>query len=93
VEEAKRREKEELKRERQQLFFNRKQQLAQVKALEAKLARSKQFQDWRSAQIPLLNFIKTKAQPAIYYLPKRSTPETDTLLQGSSKELKGLYSF
>ncbi|XP_011502608.1 PREDICTED: pinin [Ceratosolen solmsi marchali] len=88
VEEAKRREKEELKRERQQLFFNRKQQLAQVKALEAKLARSKQFQDWRGAQVPLLNFIKTKAQPAIYYLPKRSTPETDTLLQESSKELK-----
>lgn len=90
VEEAKRKEREELKKERQQLFLNRKQQLAQVKALEVKLNRSRQFQDWRSAQIPLLNFIKTKAEPAIYYLPKRSTPESDTLLQESSKELKGL---
>ncbi|XP_014212452.1 pinin [Copidosoma floridanum] len=88
VEEAKRREKEELKRERQQLFLSRKQQLAQVKALEIKLARSKQYQDWRSSQIPLLNFIKTKTQPSIYYLPKRSTPQTDTLLQESSNELK-----
>ena len=73
------------------MFINRKQQLAQVKALEAKLTRSRQFQDWRSAQIPLLSYIKTKTQPAIYYLPKRSTPETDTLLQESSKALKGLY--
>ncbi|KAJ8670435.1 hypothetical protein QAD02_001694 [Eretmocerus hayati] len=88
VEEAKRKEKEELKRERQQLFLNRKQQLAQVKALETKLARSKQYQDWRSAQIPLLNFIKTKTNPPIYYLPKRSTPETDALIQESSKALK-----
>lgn len=91
VEEAKRKEREELKKERQQLFLNRKQQLAQVKALETKVARSKTYQEWRSAQIPLLNFIKTKTQPHIYYLPKRSTPETDTLLQESSKLLKGTF--
>lgn len=80
-----------MKKERQQLFLNRKQQLAQVKALEAKLARSKQFQEWRSAQIPLLNYIKTKTQPSLYYLPKKSTPKTDTLLQESSNELKGMH--
>jgi len=87
VEEARRREKEELRRERQQLFLSRKRQLAEVRALEAKLARSRQFQDWRNAQLPLASFIKTNAQPSIYYVPKRKTPQTDVLLAQSAKEL------
>ncbi|XP_017892082.1 pinin isoform X2 [Ceratina calcarata] len=87
VEEARRREKEELRRERQQLFLSRKRQLAEVRALEAKLARSRQFQDWRAAQLPLASFIKTRAQPPIYYIPKRKHPQTDLLLVQSAKEL------
>ncbi|XP_053979126.1 pinin [Hylaeus anthracinus] len=87
VEEARRREKEELRRERQQLFLSRKRQLAEVRALEAKLARSRQFQDWRAAQLPLASFIKTRAQPPIYYAPKRKHPQTDVLLTQSAKEL------
>lgn len=87
VEEARRREKEELRRERQQLFLSRKRQLAEVRALEAKLARSRQFQDWRAAQLPLASFIKTRAQPPIYYAPKRKLPQTDILLAQSAKEL------
>ncbi|XP_034952105.1 pinin [Chelonus insularis] len=87
VEEAKRREKEELRRERQQLFSSRKRQLAEVRALETKLARSRQFQNWRSATLPLLSFIKTQTQPAIYYLPKRKHPKTDALLEQCTKEL------
>ena len=89
VEEARRREKEELRRERQQLFLSRKRQLAEVRALEAKLARSRQFQDWRNAQLPLALFIKTHAQPSIYYIPKRKHPQTDMLLAQSTKELHG----
>jgi pinin len=92
VEEARRREKEELRRERQQLFLSRKRQLAEVRALEAKLARSRQFQDWRNAQLPLASFIKTRAQPSIYYAPKRKHPQTDVLLEQSMKELYGWYS-
>lgn len=87
VEEARKREKEELRRERQQLFLSRKRQLAEVRALEAKLARSRQFQDWRNAQLPLASFIKTRAQPSIYYVPKRKHPQTDMLLVQSTKEL------
>lgn len=87
VEEARRREKEELRRERQQLFLSRKRQLAEVRALEAKLGRSRQFQDWRNAQLPLASFIKTRAQPSIYYAPKRKHPQTDILLAQSAKEL------
>ncbi|XP_012217379.1 pinin [Linepithema humile] len=87
VEEARRREKEELRRERQQLFLSRKKQLAVVRALEVKLARSRQFQNWRSAQLPLASFIKTRAQPSIYYAPKRKHPQTDMLLAQSAKEL------
>ena len=87
VEEARRREKEELRRERQQLFLLRKRQLAEVRALEAKLARSRQFQDWRAAQLPLASYIKTRAHPPIYYVPKRKHPQTDILLAQSSKEL------
>ena len=81
-----------MKRERQKLFTCKKQQLAQVKALETKLFRSRQYQEWRSLQIPLLNYIKTNTHPPIYYLPKRSNPKTDSLLQESSKALKGKIS-
>jgi len=66
--------------------------LAVVRALEVKLARSRQFQNWRSAQLPLASFIKTRAQPSIYYAPKRKHPQTDMLLAQSAKELYGLYS-
>lgn len=92
VEEAKRKEKEELKKERQQLFLSRKKQIAEVKALEAKVARSRQFQEWQAAHLPLRNFIKTRTQPAIYYLPKRMNERTSALLTESADELKGLYS-
>lgn len=87
VEEAKRKEKEELKKERQQLFMSRKKQLAEVKALETKLARSKQFQEWRASQLPLAHFVRTRAQPSIYYLPVKSHPRTDALLEKCAKEL------
>lgn len=87
VEEAKRREKEELRKERQKLFLSRKRQLAEVRALEAKLARSRQFQDWRNTQSFLVSFIKTRARPFIYYIPKRKHPRTDLLLAQSTKEL------
>ena len=91
VEEAKRKEKEELKREKQQLFLSRKRQLAEVKALEVKLSRSRQFQEWRTAQLPLAGFIKTRAQPPIYFLPKRKNARTEALLAESAKELHGTY--
>lgn len=87
VEEAKRKEKEELKREKQQLFLSRKRQLAEVRALEVKLTRSKEFEEWRTAQLPLAGFIQTRAQPPIYYLPKRKNARTETLLAESAKQL------
>ncbi|KAL7298354.1 hypothetical protein TKK_0008697 [Trichogramma kaykai] len=88
VEEAKQKEKEELKKERQQLFQYRKQQIAQVKALEAKVARSTAFKEWRDSQLPLLKFIKSKTKPHIYYLPRVRTPETDALILESANEIK-----
>lgn len=91
VEEAKRKEKEELRKERQQLFISRKKQLAEVKALETKLARSKQFQEWRTSQLPLVNFIRTRTEPAIYYLPNKKHPRTDALIEQCAKELYGLF--
>lgn len=71
--------------------MSRKRQLAEVRALEAKLSRSRQFQDWRNAQLPLASFIKTRAQPSIYYAPKRKHPQTDALLAQSAKELYGRF--
>lgn len=65
--------------------------MAEVRALEAKLARSRQFQDWRAAQLPLASFIKTRTQPSIYYIPKRKNPQTESLLAQSAKELHGSY--
>lgn len=63
-------ERENMKKERQDLFLNRKRQQAEIKMLEAKMMRIKELATWEESKKPMANFIKTKAKPRIYYLPK-----------------------
>lgn len=64
------RERENMKRERQDLFLNRRRQQLEIKMLETKMLRLKELALWEESRKPLANFIKTKAKPRIYYLPK-----------------------
>lgn len=64
------RERENMKKERQDLFQNRKRQQMEIKMLETKMLRLKELAMWEESKKPLANYIKTKAKPRIYYLPK-----------------------
>lgn len=64
------RERENMKKERQDLFLNRKRQQMEIKMLETKMMRLKELAVWEESKKPLANFIKTKTKPRIYYLPK-----------------------
>lgn len=63
-------ERENMKKERQDLFLNRKRQQMEIKMLETKMMRLKELAMWEESKKPLANFIKTKAKPRIFYLPK-----------------------
>lgn len=63
-------ERENMKKERQDLFLSRKRQQMEIKMLETKMMRMKELAMWEEAKKPLTNFIKTKAKPKIYYMPK-----------------------
>uniref|UniRef100_T1HKQ8 Pinin_SDK_memA domain-containing protein n=1 Tax=Rhodnius prolixus TaxID=13249 RepID=T1HKQ8_RHOPR len=87
VEEAALREKEELKKKRQELFTSRRQQQQEIRQLEYKLMRMKQFSDWESTRKHLVNFIQTNTSPKIFYLPKSHNEKSKTLLEESRQRI------
>ncbi|XP_069116621.1 pinin-like [Argopecten irradians] len=75
-------EKEDLLRERHQLFLERKQQQAKIRRLEYKMELIETHDAWEIETRKLENFIITKAKPHIFYLPK----SMDAVLEGKRKE-------
>ncbi|XP_033734883.1 pinin-like [Pecten maximus] len=75
-------EKEDLLRERHQLFLERKQQQAKIRRLEYKMELIEIHDAWEKETRKLENFIHTKAKPHIFYLPK----SMDAVLEGKRKE-------
>ncbi|XP_053669961.1 pinin [Anopheles nili] len=71
LEEQEKMERENMRKEKQCLFTDRKRQQLEIRALEAKVAKLKDLEMWENSKQPLQNFIKTKTNPSIYYLPKR----------------------
>lgn len=81
-------ERETMRRERQDLFANRKRQQLEIKQLESKMARMRELAAWEAAKQPLGNFIRTKAKPRLYYLPKVMDARTTERLAESRAELE-----
>ncbi|XP_060068943.1 pinin-like [Ylistrum balloti] len=75
-------EKEDLLRERHQLFLERKQQQAKIRRLEYKMELIEIHDAWEKETRKLEKFIHTKAKPHIFYLPKTM----DAVLEGKRKE-------
>lgn len=84
-------EREKMKRERQDLFQNRKRQQVEIKMLETKMTRMKELSTWEEAQKPLMNFVRTKAKPHIYFLPKVVDAKTEKKLEESRILLESEY--
>lgn len=66
-------ERESLKRQRETLFIDRKRKQMEIRRLEIKMSRLKDFESWESSMKCLKPYIKTKATPSIYYRPKVMT--------------------
>lgn len=88
IEEHEIREKAEIKKERQELFFNRKRKQAEIKVIELKMTRMREYAAWEERQKPRKNFIHTKAKPHIYYLPRRVNEATKVLLEKSKVDVE-----
>lgn len=86
-------EREELKKERQDLFLNRKRKQAEIRMIELKMTRMKEHAEWEEKQKPLINFIQTKSKPHLYYLPKILNAKCKELLENNKQSIESKYIF
>ncbi|XP_059621385.1 pinin [Phlebotomus argentipes] len=88
LEDQARREKINMEKERKSLFNDRKQQQLQIRLLEQKMNKMQEERDWEESQRPLMNFIKTKAKPHLFYKPKIVCKKTERKLVESRAEIE-----
>uniref|UniRef100_A0A182VXP1 Pinin/SDK/MemA protein domain-containing protein n=1 Tax=Anopheles minimus TaxID=112268 RepID=A0A182VXP1_9DIPT len=86
LEEQEKMERENMLKEKQCLFTDRKRQQLEIRALETKVAMLKALETWENSKRPLQNFIKTKTNPPIYYLPKRMNAAMEKKLAECQQE-------
>lgn len=92
IEETEIREKAEIKKERQELFLNRKKKQALIKMIELKMLRLKQYTAWEERQKLRQNYILTKAKPHIQFLPRRLNDANKALLNSCRSDIDSTYS-
>ncbi|KAM7359572.1 desmosome associated protein-like protein pinnin [Cochliomyia hominivorax] len=83
-------ERELLKRERETLFIDRKRKQLEIKRLETKMSRIKDYETWENSVIYLKTFIKTKTTPSIYFKPKMLSKKTEKLLAESISDIDSI---
>lgn len=80
--------KEKIQEEKNKLIVNRRRKQIEVKSLEMKMHKLKNFKSWEESKMSLLKFIGTTHKPQIFYLPKVMNSKTEALLKESQEELK-----
>lgn len=88
LEEQQNQEREIMKKERQNLYNTRKRQQMEIKMLENKMNLMKEFGTWEESKKPLMNFIRTKTKPRIYYLPKVLDKRTERKLEECKRDIE-----
>lgn len=88
LEDQQNQEREIMKKERQNLYNNRKRQQMEIKMLENKMNLMKEFGTWEESKKPLMNFIRTKTKPRIYYLPKVLDKRTERKLEECKRDIE-----
>uniref|UniRef100_A0AAG5CSD8 Pinin/SDK/MemA protein domain-containing protein n=1 Tax=Anopheles atroparvus TaxID=41427 RepID=A0AAG5CSD8_ANOAO len=86
LEEQEKKERENMRKEKQCLFIDRKRQQLEIRALEAKVAKLKDLEMWENSKRPLRNFIKTKSNPPVFFLPKRLNAAMEKKLEECQQE-------
>ncbi|CAH2012431.1 unnamed protein product [Acanthoscelides obtectus] len=90
IEEHEIKEKAEIRKERQELFLSRRRKQAEIKVIELKMLRMKEYAVWEESQKPRMSFITTKAKPHIHYIPRRMNDKSTDLLEKSKAEIEKL---
>uniref|UniRef100_A0A1Q3EXZ4 Pinin n=1 Tax=Culex tarsalis TaxID=7177 RepID=A0A1Q3EXZ4_CULTA len=88
LEEQQKVERENMRKEKQCLFTDRKRQQLEIRAIETKMTKMKDLEAWEETKKPLANFIKTKTSPHIYFLPKKMDSKMEKKLKESQDEHK-----
>jgi len=83
IEENREEEKSKLKQERIELVRQRRRHESRIRLTEAKIRITEELNSWIVHQNQLRNFIRTKAKPFVYYLPKKMDAESEKLLAES----------
>lgn len=91
IEEHEIKEKAEIKKERQELFLNRKKKQAEIKMIELKMLRMKEYAAWEEQVKPTMNFIRTKAKPHIFYLPRKINDASKELLASCKADVESEF--
>ncbi|KAF2364767.1 Pinin/SDK/MemA protein [Trinorchestia longiramus] len=74
-------EQERMKREKRRLLEERRLKLLRVQQLADHAQRVQEHEKWAEYQMQLTNFIRTKAGPSIFWLPKSSSRVTNDLIE------------
>ncbi|CAL8092988.1 unnamed protein product [Orchesella dallaii] len=85
LDEAAKKERDEVRTKRQQLIRERKLRITEIKRLEIKRNRLSDLAAWESKTKYLANFIRTEAKPHIFYMPKKLNPIMECRLEQSKQ--------
>ncbi|XP_055534352.1 pinin [Wyeomyia smithii] len=88
LEEQQKIERENLRREKQDLFTGRKRQQLEIRAIETKMIKLRDLESWELYKKPLGHFIKTQTKPHIYFLPKKMEAKMEKKLADCREEHK-----
>lgn len=87
LEEQELQEKTLIQKERETLFLDRKRKQNEIRNLERKVARLKDFKTWEQSMICHQHQIRTRTKPHIFYQPRLHSAQTDKLVLESKSEL------
>lgn len=87
LEEQEIQERANLRKEKQNLFSNRKRQQLEIKILEVKMMRLEELKEWEESVKPLRNFIRTVSKPYIYFRPKVIDKKTQQKIDENEIEI------
>ncbi|KAH8292564.1 hypothetical protein KR044_000735, partial [Drosophila immigrans] len=73
-------ERELVQKERNSLFLDRKRKQLEIRCLEKKMARVKDFKIWEHSMNNQKNQIRTKVKPHLLFQPRLNTPHTEQLI-------------
>ena len=76
VEEKVEKEKEEIKNKKRELFYEQKKKKKDIQIIQIQMKRVEEYEIWEKSKQFEGNFIRTKAEPDIFWMPKTHSDKT-----------------